>query len=465
MAQYQKSIYIFHRSLRLNDNRGLLAALRSSEKVIPIFIFTPEQITDKNKFRSINAIVFMIQSLKDLDKQLRKYGSKLYMFYGKQEDVLDKILDQDFNIEAVYVNQDYTDYAIKRENKLRNVTGKQRREFFSANDYLLYNINSVRNGSGNNYSVFTPFYRKAIKMNVDKPIKGKKHNYVSSRYNLRHEVTFEKIRKIYKSNNNSVPNFEATRKEGLKRLARIKNYKNYSGTRDNLTQETTRLSPYIKFGIVSIREVYHRIKKLFGIKHTLVKQLLWREFYYNLSFNMLDMFKGASYKPNYDKIVWKNNTKLFNKWKNGQTGFPIVDAGMRELNATGYMHNRSRLITSNFLIKTLGIDWHQGEKYYASKLVDYDPCVNNGNWQWSSGSGADSQPYFRIFNPWTQGKVHDVDCEYIKKWVPELSDVPTKSIHTWDQCYAEYKGVYVKPCIDYKKSRDIIIKMYKKIYK
>lgn len=463
---YEKSIFIFHRSLRLEDNRGLVEALKNSEKVIPIFIFTPEQITDKNKFRSINSIIFMVEALEDLNKQLHNFGSKLFIFYGEQDNILQNILEQDDDIGAIYINEDYTDYAIQREKKLKLVATKFQKKIFSINDYLLHNINAIVTQSNTNYSKFTPYYHKIIDVNVDKPIYIKKHNYVNNRYKLANETTFEKIRKIFGYNGQkSLQDFEATKKEGLARISNIKNYKKYDEIRNNLFEETTRLSPYIKFGIVSIRNVYHRIKNLFGLKHDLIKQLYWREFYYNLAYNHLQLFEGVSYKPLYDNIKWIYNNNHFDKWKNGETGFPIVDAGMIELNETGFMHNRTRLITSNFLIKILGIDWRKGEKYYASKLVDYDPCVNNGNWQWSSGSGADSQPYFRIMNPWIQGKTHDPDCEYIKKWIPELNDVSNDDIHEWDIYYKKYDVDYPNPCVDYKKAKIKILKMYKKIYK
>jgi deoxyribodipyrimidine photo-lyase len=227
----------------------------------------------------------------------------------------------------------------------------------------------------------------------------------------------------------------------------IKDQKNYGEDRNNLFQSTTKLSPYIKFGLISIREVYHKIKSLFGKSHDLIKQLYWREFYYNISHNRPDLFKGKSFKLQYDKIKWINNQKSFKLWKNGMTGYPIVDAGMRELNNTGYMHNRARLITSNFLVKHLFIDWRFGEIYFASKLIDYDPSVNNGNWQFTSSSGADSQPYFRMMNPWLQGQRHDPECEYIKKWIPELKDIPNEHIHNWQDYYQQYKKIkYPKPC-------------------
>jgi len=445
---FTKSVYIFNRSLRLSDNKGLIEALKESDRVIPVFIFTPEQITAKNKFRSMNGITFMIGCLEDLDGDLKKMGSKLFIFYGKPNDALDQILRQDRSIEAVFINKDYTKYAVRREKELTRVAEQNDCELLSVEDYLLHPVGTVVNGTGGYYSVFTPFYKKALKYAVDHPVANKRKNYITSKYSIKGTKTFQQIKKI-DDYPDEIPEFEATRAEGLKRIKDINGQKNYSKDRDKLDHETTRLSPYIKFGLVSIREVYHKIYDLFGKNHDLIKQLYWREFYYNIAYNRPDLFDGNSFRESYDRIVWEDDNKMFNKWKNGTTGYPIVDAGMRELNQTGYMHNRSRLITSNFLVKHLFVDWRKGEKYYASKLIDYDPSVNNGSWQFTSSSGADSQPYFRMMNPWTQGERHDPDCQYIKKWIPELKDVPSEAIHNWEEYYDKYNVSYPKPCKHY----------------
>lgn len=469
---YPKSVYIFHRSLRLDDNIGLIRALENSEKVIPVFIFTPEQITDANPMKSLFSIVFMVHALNDLNQSLKFIGSKLFLFYGEQDKILDHILDQDGDIKAVYLNTEYTDYGVKREKKLSDVSKKYNCDFFSFEDYLLHPMNKILTTTGTYYSVFTPFYNNGVKLSVDLPLKRKAKNYVSSKYILKKQIDIDTMKKFYDPDNlidsdEQIPGFEATRTEALKRIKNIKNQKYYEKTRDNLELETTKLSPYIKFGLVSIREVYHQIKNLFGKKHFLIRQLYWREFYYNLAFNRPDVLNGASFRPSYDKIVWVTDSKLLKKWKTGTTGYPIVDAGMRQLNQSGYMHNRTRLITSNFLVKHLFIDWRNGEKYFASKLIDYDPSVNNGNWQFSSGSGADSQPYFRMMNPWTQGQRHDPDCQYITKWIPELIGVLPDHIHDWENHYDEYPEIkYPKPCVKYdyhklkKKSKAIYSKAF-----
>jgi len=241
----------------------------------------------------------------------------------------------------------------------------------------------------------------------------------------------------------------------------LKKQKHYSHTRDDLSTETSGLSAYIKFGCISIREVY----KKFKTNKPFVRQLFWRDFYANVIYSFPHVL-GHSLKPAYDKIKWSYNHKYIEAWKNGMTGYPVVDAGMRQLNKTGYMHNRARLIVASFLVKTLLVDWRVGEKYFATKLTDYDPASNNGNWQWISGGGADSQPYFRIFNPWEQAKKHDPDCIYITTWIPELKDVPKKDILNWDSEYESYKNIhYPKPLLDYYETKDDTLAAYKKIFK
>jgi deoxyribodipyrimidine photo-lyase len=203
------------------------------------------------------------------------------------------------------------------------------------------------------------------------------------------------------------------------------------------------------------------MNKFFRRNTALMRQLIWRDFYANILYSFPRVL-GHGLKEKYNKIHWHHNKKWFEDWKKGQTGFPLIDAGMRELNTTGYMHNRARLVVASFLVKTLLINWQDGEEYFATKLTDYDPASNNGNWQWIAGSGADSQPYFRIFNPWRQAEEYDYECKYIKKWIPELKDVPNRAIHKWNSEYNNYKDSgYVKPICDYEEQKEKVLKMYK----
>ena len=257
------------------------------------------------------------------------------------------------------------------------------------------------------------------------------------------------------------------RDNGLKQLNKIKNFKKYDKIRNMVNQETTQLSAYIKFGCISIREVYWKIRDELGKNSVLLSQLIWREFYFYIAFYYPFVLKGKNFIEKYNKIKWVQAKTNFNKWKEGKTGYPIVDAGMIELNTTGYMHNRSRLITSNFLNRMLGYHWKVGEKYFASQLTDYDPSVNNGNWQWIASTGVDPKPYFqRLFNPILQSKKYDPDAEYIKKWLPQLKNIPAKQLHNWEENYLFYnlKDLnYVKPIVEYKKAREKSIKMYRSV--
>ena len=249
------------------------------------------------------------------------------------------------------------------------------------------------------------------------------------------------------------------RTNALKQLKDTKNtQQKYDQMRNILTHNTSLLSAYIKFGCVSVREVYHYFKDMFGLSSEIMRQLIWRDFYAHVLFaypNVLD--------KNSNKIKWMKNKGYLDKWRTGNTGYPVVDACMRQLNKTGWMHNRGRLITSCFLVKTLLLDWKEGETYYATKLIDYDVASNNGNWQWISGTGVDSMPYFRTFNPWTQSEKYDKDAEYIKKWVPELVDVEPKDIHNWNVMFNNYKSInYPKPIVEFSKQRTKSLELYKK---
>jgi len=451
---YKKSIFIFTRDFRLEDNIGLYHALKLSEKVIPIFIFTPEQIV-KNPYKSETAVQFMVESLQELNVELRKLGSKLFYFFGTYEHVLKKLIKN--KIDAIFINKDYTPYAKKREKNLENICKANDTNFHIYEDYLLNPVGSVLTGLATPFLKYTPYFKKASRKKVVSSIKNKHKNYLSARTKIVGEFTGE-IKKFYEENKNI--EVSGGRKNALAIFKKIKDFKVYDKNRNFLTYHTTQLSAYIKFGCVSIREVFNTLQKT-GSKD-LIKQLYWRDFYYNIVYFFPHVFSSAL-KEKYNKIKWPNKKSYFEKWKRGQTGFPIVDACMRQLNTTGFMHNRGRLIVSNFLIKILLVDWKKGEKYFAQKLVDYDPSVNNGNWQWNASSGADSQPYFRIFNPWLQSKKFDPQAKYIKKWVPELQKVKAKDIHAWSMKYQAYKHLrYPKPIINYKKMRALGLALYKK---
>jgi deoxyribodipyrimidine photo-lyase len=462
--KYSKSIFIFRRDLRLHDNIGLYHALKNSQIVIPIFIFTPEQL-ENNKYKSDNCIQFMIESLEELNESLNAKKSRLFYFYGHPSEIIDDLLHKN-SIQAVYLNMDYTPYSLKRDEEIKKVCQKNNVSFLSYEDILLYPIKSITNQQNKVYTKFTPYFQVAKKQKVSPMMYYRLDNFLHARNKFPHEFK-RNIHQFYKKRNEHLA-VNGGRSYALKILNSLQKFKNYNLQRNNLTYETTRLSPFIKFGCVSIREVYFQLKKVLGIKNDLIKQLYWREFYYNIAYEYDYVFsKKGNLKDKYNKIEWNYNRSHINKWMSGNTGFPIVDACMREMNNTGFMHNRGRLIVSSFLVKILLIDWKVGELYFAQTLLDYDPSVNNGNWQWSAGSGADAQPYFRIFNPWLQSAHYDPEAQYIKKWIPELEHVPPKHIHEWHQYYQEYKNnaYHFEPMVNYDKQKAITLNAYKKIYK
>lgn len=454
------TIFIFRRDLRIFDNNGLIYAIKNFKNIIPIFIFTPDQITNKNKYKSDNAIQFMIESLKDLDIILKGYGSKLHLFYGDNIKILGRIL-KILDVDNIIYNMDYTPYAKKRDKKIKIFCESKKINCITIEDYLFKKIGTFNKEDGNPYVIFTPFKKNAMKYKIDKPKNIKVIGLTKTDKLKNMESGYIK----YNINKNILVN--GGRKNGIKILKNIKNQKNYNKTRNILSIETTLLSAYIKFGCLSIREIYWKVKDILGTGNDLISQLFWHEFYYYIVYYFPKVLHGKNFNPKYDNIKWNINKKYFIKWCNSQTGYPIVDACMKQLNTTGYMHNRGRLITSNFLNRMLGLDWRLGEKYYAKMLSDYDPSINNGNWQWIASTGVDSKPYFqRLFNPWLQGQKYDPDGIYIKKWLPNLKNIPTKELHNWGKYYKNYdlkKINYFSPIVDYKDARKKSINMYKNI--
>lgn len=455
-TKYENGIFIFRRDFRIIDNIGLNIANSECKRIYPIFIFTPEQVTGANKYKSDNSVQFMIESLKDLSS---KINGNLHCFYGHNEAVL-LYLIKELNINAVYFNTDYTPYAIKRDLGVVSLCKKMGIVTESSNDYYLHPPGTILNGSGNTYQKFTPFYHTELLKPVDPPTKLRKINFASTSKQLQNIISLDDaLHKFTKINPNIM--VIGGRDNAIKQIRiAANNIKNYSKTHNELIKPTSQLSAYIKFGCVSIREVY----KVFKTNQEFIRQLFWRDFYANIVYAFPHVL-GSSMKPSYNKIKWNNNSNWFKKWCDGQTGYPVVDAGMRQLNQTGYMHNRARLIVMSFLIKTLILDWRHGEKYFATKLTDYDPASNNGNIQWIMGGGSDSNPYFRIFNPWRQTEEYDPSCEYIYRWVPELSKVPVKDIFNWDTEWVKYKDTgYPKPIVDYSEQKEKVLQLYKNAF-
>jgi deoxyribodipyrimidine photo-lyase len=461
MPKLDKGLFIFHRDFRIKDNIGLIELSKLVNKLYVCFIFTPEQVTEKNKYRSINSIQFMIESLEDLEADIQKNNGKLMFFYGETNSIIKNIM-RNMEIDIVAFNKDYTPYALKRDNDIIELCKSEKKQCNTYSDYYLYEPGTIKTDTSNvAYKKYTPFYRAVLDKNVDMPNNKKISNFSKPR-DLLENTTLSDMYKKYAADNQEIL-VRGGRKNGIEKLSKaVNNQLEYDEKRDFFKEKTTHLSAYIKFGCVSIREVYHSFKNKFGVEHGLIREIIWREFFAHVLYAYPEVV-GQSYQPKYRNLKWENKKEYFNKWKKGETGVPLVDACMREMNSTGYMHNRGRMTVASFLIKSLLIDWRWGEKYFATQLTDYDLASNNGNWQGISGTGVDMKPYFRDMNPWLQSKKFDNDTSYIKKWVPELQSVKPSDIHEWHTTYKKYTDVkYPPPIVDYFKRKDKMISMYKK---
>ncbi|MEX1012074.1 MAG: deoxyribodipyrimidine photo-lyase [Waddliaceae bacterium] len=453
----KRALFIFRRDLRLEDNTGLNFALENADEVIVCFIFTPEQI-DSNPYRGDHCLQFMIESLEELQEDIASKGGRLYLFYGKPKEVVTQLI-QTQHIESVVVNRDYTPYSIKRDKSIEETCREFAISFHAFDDLLLQPPEQALKRDGTPYQVFTPFYRNAMQLRVDLPTSNQHKNYYSG------SIEFAKDNSIFKKilPKRLLPR-SGGRRNALKILKDIKRFSYYETFRDfPANDSTTHLSAHLKFTTCSVREVYLSISREFGASSSLIRSLYWRDFFSSIALYFPKVFTGA-FHSKYNQLEWSSNEETFQSWCEGRTGFPLIDAGMREMNKTGYMHNRVRMLAASFLVKDLHINWQWGERYFAKRLIDYDPAVNNGNWQWASSTGCDAQPYFRIFNPWTQSTKFDPDCLYIKKWVPELKVLPPKAIHKW---YEEKNHVlapdYPPPIVDHATESKIALSLYKKV--
>lgn len=457
-GNYQISLFIFRRDLRLADNTSLLAALEQSSQVIPCFIFDPNQVTNKNAYKSDFCLQFMRESLLDLQAQLAARGAKLFLFYGEPLSVIKKI-HQQTSFEAIFVNSDYTPFSKQRDSILRDFSKSHNIEFKQFDDLLLNPPKRILKKDGTPYTVFTPYYNNSLHYKVRPPKRNNYTNYYKK--NIVNSISIDEANFLPFANNNVA--VQGGREACKKQLQQIRTLRNYEIDRNFPSKDsTTKMSAYLKFTTCSIREIYHYINKHVHNADALIRELYWRDFFTTIAHHYPSVFERCFYKK-FDRVRWQYDEAKFNRWKNGETGFPIVDAGMRELNQTGYMHNRCRLITASFLVKDLHIDWRLGEKYFAQHLVDYDPAVNNGNWQWVAGTGCDAQPYFRIFNPWLQQKKFDPECLYIKHWLPELRTVDCKVIHNWAQIQNYQDHHYPAPMLNHTTEAEIAKKMYSEL--
>lgn len=489
----KNGLFLFHRDLRLNDNTGFIEACKQCSRLITCFIFTPEQVGKHNSYKSANAIAFMIESLEELGHTIHSAGGELCMFYGKTEDVI-KDLVETHKIDAVFFNRDYSPYAKSRDQSIADLCNRLSSttkpiECITSSDYYLYEPGTVKTSGGSYYKKFTPFYDAVLPINVPKPQKlTAKHLACLSSCSHSGKISANRAIELFvggggaargpgpgpgpgpKGIPESIPGrmVEGGRANALSMLHKgLTSQSHYDATRDYLKNYTTGLSAAIKFGCISIREIYHAFFAKYGRNFGLIRELIWREFFAHVLHNFPEVLKG-SYQPKFRHIQWKTNAAALKAWKEGRTGFPVVDACMRQLNNTGYMHNRGRMIVANFLVKTLLIDWRLGEQYFAQKLTDYDPASNNGNWQGISGTGVDMKPYFRDMNPWIQSAKFDNDALFIKRWVPELTDVLPKDIHKWSITHSleKYENTrYPRPIVDYDEQKEKMLAMYEKALK
>ena len=423
------SIFWFRRDLRLKDNHGLYQALESGKKVLPIFIFD-EDILDLLENKLDKRVDFIVQALQTLNSFLKSKNKGIKIFKGKPLEIYKK-LTENYEIEAVYSNEDYEPYAIKRDQEIADFLASKNINFHQFKDQVIFHKDEIVKADKKPYTVYTPYSKLWLNEFQKIDLQGFPSE---KKLDILLEIPFEELKIEYIGFQKTDLTFEVPE-------ADLHIIKTYEETRNfPAVKGTTQLGVHLRFGTISVRKLA-KIAKENNL--TFLKELIWREFFMQILYHFPKVV-NHSFKSKYDAIPWENNPEFLEKWKAGKTGFPIVDAGMRELNTTGFMHNRVRMITASFLIKHLLTDWRIGEAYFAEKLMDYDLSANNGNWQWCASSGCDAAPYFRIFNPDEQQKKFDPDFKYIKKWIPEFG---TK--------------YYPKPIVEHKKAREKVLKVYK----
>jgi deoxyribodipyrimidine photo-lyase len=398
----------------------------------------------------------ILQSLEDLDQELTKFGTKINLIQDELIDCLISLWNV-YPFEAIFFNEDYTPLSIRREEAIKKFAQEKQISWISNIDYPLVDPRLVKTKSNKPYKVFTPFYNNSKKIEITLPEEIPEKSQFSSLSN--HQI--KKISDIKEKWNLRETKIIGGRTKALEKLSKITDAIRYLEERDFPAKNSTSgLSTYIRFGNLSIREVYHFIGSQLENPGGLIRQLYWRDFYTYIGFHFPHVYQ-TNFNQKYKFLSWENNPDLFDRWIKGMTGFPIVDAGIRQLNETGLMHNRVRMIVASFLVKDLLIDWKWGERYFAKQLLDYDPAVNNGSWQWASSTGTDAQPYFRIFNPWRQQKKYDPNCDYIKKWIPELRDFEPKIIHNLFKQRPKTIA-YPKPIVDHGERAKLAKLMFKK---
>ncbi len=399
--------------------------------MLPVFIFDTH-ILDKLENKKDRRVQFIYDTILNLQQALQNLGSTLYVLYGTPEACFNKIM-QDYRVTAVFTNNDYEPYATERDQAIKELLSTAGVELRSFKDHVIFEKSEIVKDNGEPYTVFTPYSKKW---------KATLQEFHTMAYNCdKYFQNFLKTTAIPVPSLESI-GFETTSHDFPPKKVQEELLVNYTNNRDYpAVPGTSRLGVHLRFGTLSTRQL---VTRALDLSPVFVNELIWRDFYHMILWHFPQVGLGKAFKPSYDNIVWRTDMNDFEKWCEGNTGYPIVDAGMRELNATGFMHNRVRMIVASFLAKHLLLDWRLGEAYFAEKLLDFDLAANNGGWQWAAGSGCDAAPYFRIFNPYLQTKKFDPHLKYIQKWVPELNELsyPAPMVdHSFarERCLAAYK--------------------------
>ena len=450
------NIFLHRRDLRIDDNTALnkLYEAYPDTRTVHIYIFNPLQVDPtQNPYFSKNSVEFMVQCLKEL-----ALSCPLLYFYDKETvNVLRHILKY-HNINALAFNRDYTPFAIQRDQTLLDWCSSKKIECItSETDYTLLKL------SKDPYKVFTPFYRNCLENFKNIP-SCFTHPKIKCKHLLNIPGTIKNIDKFYFNESNMNLAVKGGKTAAERILVRIDKgeFSKYQKTRDfPAIDKTTKLSAYIKYGCVSIRQVFWRIHKRHGINHGLLRELFWREFYANITFAFPRVLQGKAFREKYDSIHWKYNEEWWKAFDQGCTGYPFVDAGIRQLKTTGWCHNRLRMVIAMFASKDLHLPPADIERWFAQNLVDYDPSSNSGGVQWAYGIGCDAQPYFRIFNPMLQGIKYDPDALYIKKYLPELKNISIQDIHKWDTVCLHHKIKYNCPIVSHSAQAKLIKNIFR----
>ena len=424
------SIFWFRRDLRIEDNHGLLQALHGEWPVMPIFIFDPNILLKLNSKQDAR-VEFILSALQNIQHKLIPHGSSLNVIHATPVEAYEQLADQ-FDIQAIYANHDYEKYAEVRDGSIQTWAQQKGIEFLTFKDQVIFEKDEVLSGQNTPYTVFTPYSRKWKEKLAQQPIQvypsEEVQNYLpfASELPSLADLGFERSGLVFPEKSVSTQLIQA-----------------YQADRDFPAKgATSRLSVHLRFGTISIRSL---VSRALGVSETWLNELIWRDFYFNILANFPHVSDGHAFRKEYDRMEWRNNEVEFDAWCKGQTGYPIVDAGMRELNTTGFMHNRVRMIVASFLVKHLLIDWRWGESYFAEKLMDFDFSANNGGWQWAAGCGCDAAPYFRVFNPTLQTQKFDKELTYIRHWVPEFQELS-----------------YPQPIVNHEQARVRVLAAYKK---